>query len=361
LLNKHVFTPGPTQVPPTVLNAVTGSTAYHRSQEFKDFHLRLISKLKSIFFTNQNLNILTTSGTGAMEAAVVNFCCPGETILFINQGRFGSRWGSICTAYGINARELLITPGKAVNTDELTRIDLNDIKAVFFTHTETSTATLTDIKELSDYVKNNSDALVIVDSVTSVGAIEFKMDDWRVDVAVSASQKGLMTPPGLSMIAYSEKAKEKMYNNPMSRFYLDLRKEVKSQMEGLTEWTPAIGLMYGLDKASDVVLDYGIEKWWAKTASCASFVRKEGEAIGFKVFSKSPSDSLTAFSMPDNIPSGILLNNLKSKYAIQIANGQAELKNKIFRISHMGDLYLDDFKELLKIIKKEYSLLRNSN
>ncbi len=296
-----------------------------------------------------------------MEAAVVNFCTPRENILFINQGRFGSRWGSICKAYGVNARELVIEPGYAANTEELTRVELNDVKAVFFTHSETSTATLTDIRALSDYVKNNSDALVIVDSVTSVGAIDFKMDEWRVDVAVSASQKGLMTPPGLSMIAYSDKAKEKMNNNPMKRYYLDLRKELKAQEEGLTEWTPAIGLMYGLNKACDIVLDYGIEKWWAKTAKCADFVRKECQAIGFKVFSKSPSDSLTALSMPDNISSGLLLENLKSKYGIQIANGQAELKNKIFRISQMGDLYLDDFKELLEVIKKEYSLIKDTN
>ncbi len=360
MLTKKVFTPGPTQVPKSVLEEVTGHITYHRSKEFKEFHLNLIKRLKSIFFTKHSLHILTTSGTGALETAVVNFCKPGEKTLFVNQGRFGMRWGSLCKAYGLDALEVCIEPGKAIQLDDLTRVNLNDIQTVFFTHTETSTGTLTDLRTLTDYVKNNSDALVVADTVASIGAVEFKMDDWRIDVAVSASQKGLMSPPGLSMIAYSEKAKEKMMSNPMNRFYLDLRKFAENLNEGFTPWTPAIGIFYGLNKACDIVEDYGIEKWWEKTSDCASYVRKEAVQQGFGLFSKYPTDSLTAVSMPEGIPSGALITNMREKYGIQMANGQAEFKDKIFRISHMGDLYLEDFKQLMSIIKDEFKLIKKA-
>ncbi len=354
MLTKKVFTPGPTQVPKSVLDEVTSHITYHRSKEFKEFHLKLISKLKSIFFTNQHLHILTASGTGAMETAVANFCRPGEKTLFVNQGRFGSRWGSLCRAYGLDPIELYIEPGGAVQIDDLTRINLGDIQTVFFTHTETSTGTLTDLRTIADYVKNNSDALVIADTVASIGAVEFRMDDWRIDVAVSASQKGLMSPPGLSMIAYSQKAHEKMQSNPMSRFYFDLRKFADSLSDGFTPWTPAIGIMFGMDKACDIVTEFGIERWWDKVSACANYVRSEAVSEGFGLFSKYPTDSLTALTMPDNIPSGLLLSKLKEKYGIQIANGQAEFKDKIFRISHMGDLDLSDFKQLFSLISEEF-------
>ena len=360
MLNKKIFTPGPTQVPQTVLNAVTSHITYHRSKEFKDFHLRLISKLKNIFFTNGYLNVLTVSGTGSMDTAVVNFCSPGDKIIYINQGRFGMRWGSICKNYGLESVEIVIETGKSLTPDDLKKIDFNGVSAIFFTHVETSTATITDLKEICSYIKNKSDALIISDSVTSVGAVEFKMDEWGVDVAVSASQKGLMTPPGLAMIAYSERAKDKMLKGGMARYYMDLRKEYKEQHDGLTAWTPAVGLMYGLDEACNIVQNYGLEKWWDKVHECAEYTRKAGEKIGLRLLSSFPSDSLTAFLMPDEIPSGKLLAAMKSKYGVQMANGQAELNNRIFRISHMGDLYLEDFKQLMELIETEYNLLLNS-
>lgn len=361
MLNKKIFTPGPTQVPEAVLNAVTSHITYHRSQEFKDFHTRLISKLKNIFHTNYYLNVLTVSGTGSMETAVVNFCSPGDKVIYINQGRFGMRWGGICKEFGLDASEILIETGKSITPDDFKHTDFKDIKAVFLTHVETSTATITDLKEISTYLKNNSDALIISDSVTSIGAVEFNMDGWGVDVAVSASQKGLMTPPGLAMIAYSEKAKDVMLSNKMNRYYLDLRKEYSEQQKGFTSWTPAIGLMYGLDEACNIVLKYGLNNWWDKVKECADYTRNIGEKIGLKLLSKSPADSLTAFLMPDGIPSGKLLTAMKSKYGLQMANGQAELNNRIFRISHMGDLYLNDFIQLMELIETEFNLLLKSN
>jgi serine---pyruvate transaminase len=360
LLKKKIFTPGPTQVHPDVLKATISYDTYHRSQPFKVFHMGLIEKLKKIFKTEQYLNILTTSGTGGMETAVINFCAPGEKVIFLHQGRFGARWGAICKAHGLNAVGFDITYGESIKPEQYKDLSLNGASAVLLTHTETSTATLTDIGNLSKYIKQNSNALVIVDAVTSVGAIEFRMDEWDIDVAVSASQKGLMTQPGVAIIAYNEKAKDKMMNNPMPRFFFDLRKELKSiEDENLTMWTPAVGLFYGVDKACDIILQEGLENKWKRTRLNADYFRNACIENGFGLFSKSPADSLTAVTLPDGIPTGNLVKVLREKHGIQTANGQAELKDKIMRVSHMGDLDLDDFKELNEIIKQEFNEIKS--
>lgn len=359
MLKKKIFTPGPTQVHPDVLKATISFDTYHRSQAFRDFYKALVNKLKRIFYTEQYLNVLTTSGTGAMEAAAVNFCRPGDKVLFLHQGRFGARWGGICKAHGLQAVNYDIEYGDSIKHGQYKELNLDGVQAVFLTHTETSTATLTDIKSAAHYIKNNSDALVIVDAVTSVGAIEFRMDEWGIDAAVSASQKGLMTQPGIAIVAYGEKAKQRMMDNPMQRFFFDLRKEQKSfEEDSLTMWTPAVGLFYGVDKACDILLDEGLENKWKRTAEIAAYFRKVSAETGFEIFSKSPSDSLTALTLPDGIPSGKLIKSLREKYGIQTANGQAELKEKIIRVSHMGDLELNDFKEFTAILKDELEQLR---
>ncbi|MCI0450491.1 MAG: alanine--glyoxylate aminotransferase family protein [Chlorobi bacterium] len=358
MLAKKVFTPGPTQVPPEVLKAVVSSITYHRSRDFKEFHKNFVQKLKQIFLTEHNLSVLTSSGTGAMEAAVVNFCSPGDNVLFFNQGKFGARWGAICRAYGLNAAEIHKDYGNAVQTSDLKDADLSSTSAIFLTHSETSTATLTDIRRISEYIRANSDALIAVDAITSIGAIEFRMDEWGIDIAVSASQKGLMTPPGLSVIAYSEKAKSKMIKSTMPRFYFDLRKEIKSFEDGLTMWTPAVGLFYGLDKACDIILNEGLENKWKRVHGMAEYFRNESLKNGFGILSKSPSDSMTAVTLPDNIPTGRIISALKEKYGIQIANGKDELRDKIARVSHMGDLELSDFVELSKLIRQEFTAIK---
>lgn len=359
MLTKKIFTPGPTQVHPDVLKATISYDTYHRSQDFKEFHMSLLDKLKKIFLTEQYLNMLTTSGTGAMETAAVNFCAPGEKVLFLHQGRFGARWGAICNSHGLNAVGYDITYGESIQPESYHKLDLYGTKAVFLTHVETSTATVTDIKNVAKYIHDNSEALVIVDAVTSVGATQFRMDEWGIDVAVSASQKGLMTQPGIAIIAYNERAMKKMLDNPMPRFFFDLRKEIKSVKEdNLTMWTPAVGLFYGVDKACDIILDIGLENWWNHTKQNADYFRNAVVENGFGLFSKSPADSLTAITLPDGIPTSNLIKPMREKYGIRMANGQADLKDKIARISHMGDLELNDFKQLIELLVKEFELLK---
>lgn len=359
MLTKKIFTPGPTQVHPEVLKATISHDTYHRSQAFKEFHMGLLGKLKKLFKTEQYINILTTSGTGAMEAAVLNFCAPGEKILFLHQGRFGARWGAIAKAHGLNANGYDITYGDSIKPEQYSELDLDGVAAVLITHVETSTATLTDIASLAKHIHENSDALVIVDAVTSVGAVEFRMDEWGIDVAVSASQKGLMTQPGIAIIAYNERAMKKMADNPMPRFFFDLRKEAKSvKEENLTMWTPAVGIFYGVDKACDIILEHGLENRWKHTKELADYFRNVSIENGFGIFSKSPADSLTAITLPDGIPTGNLIKPMREKYDVRMANGQAELRDKIARVSHMGDLELSDMKELNELLKKEYEALK---
>jgi serine---pyruvate transaminase len=357
LANK-LFTPGPTEVPRSVLDSIINFKTYHRSIEFKNLYSSLKEKLRKVFFTSGNLNVLTSSGTGAMECAVTNFCNLSDKVLYVNLGKFSKRWGEICNSYGIKAQEVSVKPGSAPSLREFQELNLEEFSVIFLTHSETSTATILDIKTIARHVKDNSDSLVIVDAITSAGAIEFKMDEWKVDAAVSASQKGLMCLPGLSVIAYNDIAEQKIHQRGMRRYYFDLRKEFIGSKEDLTAWTPAIGLFYGLNTSVSILLEEGLENVWSRVSKIAEYFRKESVNIGFKLYSKAPVDSLTALVMPDNIPSSILIDVLREKYGIYIANGQGELKDKIIRVSHMGSLSMNDFIELIQILKLELSNLR---
>ena len=352
-LKKTVFTPGPAEVPEAVWSSIILHKTYHRSDEFGQLYKGLLEKLRKLFLTKFEIVVLTSSGTGAMESSVVNFCNKKDRVLYVNQGKFGNRWGEICKVYGIQADEVYIKPGYAPQIKDIESYDLEIYDAVFLTHSETSTATLTDTKSLSNYIHEKSDALVIVDSITSVCAIEFRMDEWGVDVAVSASQKGFMCPPGLSMVAFNEKAKEKLYKTDIDRYYFDLRKELESERVSLTSWTPSIGLFYGLDTASELILKEGLINRWNRTSQCANYFRNEAVKLGFGIFSHNPTDSLTALSLPYNLKSDKIIKSLFEHYGVFVANGQGELRNKIIRVSHMGNLELDDFEVLIKILQKE--------
>jgi aspartate aminotransferase-like enzyme len=358
LLKKKIFTPGPTQVNPEVYKSTIQTAPYHRSLNFSELHNSLIEKLKVIFQTKNNLTVLTCSGTGAMETAVVNFCRKNDYVLFINQGRFGARWGNIIKSYGLNADSLDIVYGYSADISHFEKLNIDKYSAVFLTHSETSTATLTDIKSIAKYIKNNSNAIVIADAITSIGSIEFKMDEWGIDVAISASQKGLMTPPGLAVIAYNTTAYERLLASNLPKFYFDLQKEIKSFSEKkYTSWTPAVGLFLGLNKACEILLDEGLENRWNKTNQIAEYFRNFMQQNEFRLFSYNPSDSLTAVILPNNIPSSLLIKSLYDKYEIQIANGQADLKDKIARISHMGDIDLEDIKILCNLIIEQIKLI----
>lgn len=346
------FTPGPTEVHPEVTRIISETKIYHRSPEFRSLYNSLLKKLKKIIHTENYVLVLTSSGTGAMESVVQNFCNREDKILYINQGRFGQRWGNICKAFGIPADEIFIKEGYSIQEADFVKLNLNEYAAIFLTHTETSTATLTEIESISKYIKSKSDSLIIVDAVSSIGIIPFYLDDWGIDVAVSASQKGFMCPPGVSIVTFNENAYKRINKNNL-KFYFDFQRELPAALEGNTTWTPAVNLFAGLNLSCEIILNQGLESRWKNIHKIADDFRKRSIELGFELFSKFPSDSLTALFIPEKKNTTDFIQTIKEKYGALIANGQGDLKDKIIRVSHMGYLDDSDFQNLLTILEHE--------
>jgi len=341
-MKKRLFTPGPTPIPENVALAMAQPIIHHRNPEFIEIFSRVNENLKYLFQTKQDVYTLTSSGTGAMEAAVANLLSFGDKAIFVNGGKFGERWGEICRAYGVDEIEIKIEWGRAVTPEEV-RDELKkhrDVKAVFVTHSETSTGVFTDVKELAEVVHENSDAVIVVDGITSVGAHELYMDDWGLDVVITGSQKGLMIPPGLSFIALSEKAWKMVEKSNLPKYYFSLKKARKALQNGDTPWTPAIALIVALDVALKMIKDEGLENIWKRHEKLSKAVREGCKAIGLKLFGNPPSHAVTAVYFPDGIDKKEFQKVLKYKYGITVAGGQEHLKDKIFRISHLG--YYDE-------------------
>ncbi|RMF64430.1 MAG: alanine--glyoxylate aminotransferase family protein [Calditrichaeota bacterium] len=337
-MRARLFTPGPTQVPERVQIAMSTPLMHHRGLEFKKIFEEVIADLKYFFQTEGEVLPLTSSGTGAMEACVVNLLSRDDQVLTVAGGKFGQRWGELCRTYGVQTHTLEVPWGEAVAPEEIEAFLKAHPKtaAVFLTHSETSTGVAADIETIARTVKERSDALLVVDSITSAGVLPFKMDEWGIDVAVTGSQKGLMIPPGLGVVALNERAWAKTESSDLPKFYFDLRKEKKAQENLTTAWTPAITLFMGLREALRMIREKGLENLWEKYALLAHATRQGVQALGLELFAKSPSDSLTAVKVPDSIDGLAFVRHLLEKYGITVAGGQAHLKGKIFRIAHMG-------------------------
>lgn len=337
-MRARLFTPGPTQVPERVQVAMSNPLMHHRGQEFKELFKEVQDDLKYFFQTKGKTLVLTSSGSGAMEACVVNLISVGDSVLTVNGGKFGERWGLLCQTYGANTHVMDVEWGTAVDPDDIKKYLKENPKttAVFLTHSETSTGVAADVKEIARVVRENSDALLIVDSITSAGVLPFKMDEWGIDVAVTGSQKGLMLPPGLAVAALNDRAWKKVESSDVPKFYFDLKKEATAQETLSTAWTPAITLIMGLREALRMIREKGLENLWKKYDLLAHATRQGALALGLELFAKTPSNSLTAVQVPDVIDGLKLVRHIREKYGITVAGGQAWLKGKIFRIAHMG-------------------------
>ncbi len=338
MMKKRLFTPGPTPVPDHVMLTMAEPMIHHRHPEFIALFQRVNDNLKYLFQTSQDVFTLTSSGTGAMEAAVCNLLSAGDTAVYVNAGKFGERWGELCRAYGVRAVEILVQWGHSVNVSDVARVLRQHVgcKAVFLTHSETSTGVVQDMQNIARVVRDNSDALVVVDGITSVGALELRMDAWGLDVVMTGSQKGLMIPPGLAFIAFSERAWKRVENSTLPRYYFDLRIAKKAMQNAETPWTPAVSLFVGLDTALQMIRQEGIETVWKRHAVIAEAVRAGCKALGLRLLAACPSNALTAVYFPEGIDAKHFSSTLKQKYAVTVAGGQGPLKGKIFRISHLG-------------------------
>lgn len=349
---QNLRTPGPTPCPIEVLEAMSGSMINHRGPEFQELILRLTDKLKRVFMTKNRLYILTASGTGALEAAVVNTLSPGDKVLAVSVGYFGDRFTELARAYGAQVKKLEFEWGTAADPDAIRRALKEDpeIKAVLVTHNETSTGVTNDLENISKIVKGESGALLLVDAVSSLGCIPVPVDGWRCDVVATASQKGLMVPPGLSFISQSEEGWRAMETSRMPRFYFGLAAAQRSLERGQNPWTPNLSLCYGLDVALDMMLEEGMEAVFRRHARIADFTRRGVKAMGLELLADEAhaSNTVTAVKLPEGVDGGKLSEIMRTEHSVVLAGGQGPLQGKIFRIGHMGQVTEADIQEVFR-------------
>ena len=349
---QYLLTPGPTPVPEEVIKAMAQPIIHHRTPQYKDFTKDVNENLKKIFKTENNVLTFTSSGTGAMEASVINTLSAGDAAIVVRGGKFGERFDEICESYGVKVLPIDITWGEAPDpgTIKNTLRENPETKAVFIQLCETSTATVYDVKAIAKIVRA-TEAILVVDAISGLGSDEFKMDEWGVDVAIGGSQKAFMIPPGLSFCAVSKKAWSLIEKSNLPKFYYDFRKYEKLIEKSDTPWTPAITLEIGLQKALSMIISEGVDEFIKRHRMDAEFVRGSVEKLGLQLFSKSPSNAVTAVKVPDGIDGARLISSLKAE-GVTFAGGQAHLKGKIFRVAHMGAITREDLEHALGKLKE---------
>ena len=337
-MKKHfLFTPGPTPIPPEALLAMAQPIDYHRSEDAVALIKDVLEKLKHVFQTENDVLFLTSSGTGAMEGAVANLLCRGDKVIVIRSGKFGERWAEICDAYGIAVIPIDVRPGDSVAPEavEAELSDNPDVQAVYATLCETSTGALHDIEALAGITKNTP-TLLVVDAVSALGADDLQMDNWGVDVVVSCSQKGLMTPPGLAFAALNQRAWEATDRADLPKYYFDFRKAHQRGLEGSVPYTPAITLLMGLQCALNHICAERIRNTISRHNRLAMATRSAVKAIGLPLFATSPANTLTSIRLPEEIDGKAFVKMMRDRQGITYAGGQGELSGKIVRIAHLG-------------------------
>ena len=355
MFKKRLFAPGPTMVPPEVLLELARPVTHHRTAEFRGLLKEVNELLKYVFQTSRNVYVMTGSGSLAMEAAVGNVVASGEKMLAVVGGKFGERWQELGQAFGADVLTLNVEWGTAVDP-QLVADTLKKnpgIVAVYVTHSETSTATAIDLRAIAEVV-GRTEAVLAADCITSIGAMEMRMDAWGVDIPVTGSQKALMLPPGLACLSVSEKAMAKIARTKSPVYYASIPAYEKNLATGDTPYTPANTLVQALKMSLNMIKAEGLEAIWAGTSRRALAVREAAKALGLKVYSKSPSDSVTAISTPEGIDGEKLAKTMAGVYGLRVAGGQGKLKGKIVRFSHMG--YVDDFDTLTQVAGLERAL-----
>ncbi|MEW6008727.1 MAG: alanine--glyoxylate aminotransferase family protein [Candidatus Omnitrophota bacterium] len=353
---NYLLTPGPTPLPDEVRKALSKQIIHHRTPQFQEILKECTQGLKEVFKTNNDVFILASSGTGAMEAAVVNLLSKEDSAICVQAGKFGERWTEICKAYGVETLVLDVEWGYAVNPkliEEKLKAN-NTIKAVFITLCETSTAAATDVKAIATVVKNYQAALV-VDAISGLAAVDLDTDGWGVDVVVVGSQKGFMLPPGLAFISMSAKALKLMEQAKLPRYYFDLRQAKKALAKTDTPFTPAVSLVIALKEALAMIKKEGLANRFVRFSLYAKATREAAKAIGLTIFAQDLSDAVTAINVPANIDGEKLVKTMRDTYGVGIAGGQAQLKGKVIRIAHMGYISAKDTIAAIECLEKVLS------
>lgn len=337
---SYLLTPGPTVLPESVVTSFAQPILHHRSPEFMELFSQVKEDIKYVFQTSQDVILLTSTGTGAMESSVSNLFCKGDKVITVNGGKFGERWAKIAAAYGLEPIEIFVERGCALDMQELEKVvaDNPDAKAVLFQAHETSTGVVMPTEEIARLCQQKN-MLSLCDAITAAGAFNVPMDEWGLDVIISGSQKALMLPPGLAFIALSDKAWSAAEKSDLPHFYFDLKKERKALANSQTAWTPAVSLIQGLKEALRLIHEEGLENRFRRHRMLAEATRAGVKALGLELLSEEPSPSVTAIKIPESLTNGSKIPSImRQKYGVTIAGGQDELKGKIIRFSHFGHI-----------------------
>ncbi|MDQ2832436.1 MAG: alanine--glyoxylate aminotransferase family protein [Acidobacteriota bacterium] len=348
----RLFTPGPTPLLPAAQFAMAAADIHHRTPEFRAMYTRVLAQLKDFVGTTSDVIILSSSGSGAMEASVSNLTSPGDRVLVLTAGKFGERWTGITKAFGCHVDVVSAPYGSTFSIDEVKAALKLETRAVFVQATESSTGVRHDIEAIANLLKSEkSEALLIVDGITGLGTSHLDMDGWGIDVLIGGSQKAVMIPPGLSYLAVSPRAWDRMEATYNPRYYFDLRKERKNAAKGESAYTPSVALIAALGAALNYIaaqagtpdkpegdLVEGRRKLVDNAITCAGMTRAAATALGLKLFAPEGNEAAaaTAIVAPEGSDSGTLVKGLKSQFGAIVTDGQGEMKGQLFRIAHIG-------------------------
>ena len=351
---RYLLTPGPTPVPPEVLAELAKPVIHHRERDFREIYERCLARLQDVYRTKNDVLMFTTSGTGAFESAVANLTSAGDRQLVLSAGNFGERWAGMVRAFGADLIHARLEWGETPEPEDLRSAvaDAGDVKVVYLTHSETSTGVVCDVQALAAVAKE-AGALVVVDAVSSLGAVPLESDLWDLDVVVSGSQKALMCPPGLAFASVSAAALAASANATAPRYVMDWERTRKGQAKLDAPFTPAVSIVRALDVALGLLLDEGLEAAFDRHARLGRACREGAKAMGLELFSPDEERSavVTAIRAPDGVDSTAVVKGLRDRFGMTIANGQGDLKGKIFRIGHIGWFDIFDITSALAAVE----------
>ncbi len=353
-MKRYLLAPGPTPIPPEVLQAMAQPIIHHRTPEYEALFADVRRDLRFFFQCKNEVLMFAASGTGAMEGAVVNTLSPGDRVIIVRGGKFGERWVEICEAYGVRVLPVNVPYGKSVDPAAVAEALKSDpaVKAVFATHSETSTGAVHDIQAIAAAVRETP-AILIVDAITSLGVLDLPMDAWGVDIVVAGSQKALMLPPGLAFAALSDRAWALVPTARLPKYYFNFAAERKAIEKNQSAYTPAVSLVVGLRESLRLILAEGLPNVFARHDRLARATRAGVQALGLELFAEHPGCACTAVKAPAGIDSGAIVKGFR-KRGITIAGGQGSMKGRIFRIAHMG--YVESFDVLTALTALEFVL-----
>src|SRR5947209_9581069 len=336
---RYLLTPGPTPVPPEVLAELAKPIIHHRERDFREIYERCLARLQDVYRTRNEVLMFTTSGTGAFESAVANLTSPGDRQLVLSAGNFGERWAGMPQAFGADLVHVRLEWGETPEPEDLRSAleDAGDVRVVYLTHSETSTGVVCDVQALTAVAKE-AGALVVVDGVSSLGAVPLEMDAWGIDVVVSGSQKALMCPPGVAFASVSPAALEAATHATAPRYVLDWERTRKAQAKLDAPFTPAVSIVRAPNVALGLLLAEGLEAAFERHARLGRACREGAKAMGLELFSPDEERSavVTAMRAPEGVDATEIVSELRDRFGITIAGGQGQLKGKIFRIGHIG-------------------------